>query len=199
MLSTGGNGFGNATQTAGTVINRLVPPKPGNYTRISTVVATAGTTAHTLTALRSLGYTTASAAAAASQAVVNLTANPGPSGNQLSANDYVAIRETDGVTRLYKVSSISTLAVTLASNLVAGVGAGTAGKIWMFGLSTDTDPRTGEAHPAYSVPASATTTYHDDDNGVVSSIGKDEPILLQDNNATAAGSINQTSFGYTLE
>lgn len=197
MNGFGGNGFGKKTANAGTAINRLVPPKPQNFTRVSKIVATAGVTAHTVTALRPLGRTKTSAVAAAGQAVVNLVADPGPSGNGIAANDLVAIREVDGVTRLYTVSSVSTLAITLTGNLTAGAAKGA--DFWDFGIATDSDPRTGEAHQAFAVAASATTTYTDTEGGVVASIGVDEPILLQNNNATNAGSIDQVSFAYTRE
>lgn len=200
-LSGSGNTIGRATVAFGTVINSLVPPRKGAFTRISTLRATAAGTAHVATALRPLGNTTFTAAGAAGQAVVNLTANPGPSGNALAANDWVAIRETDGYTRLYQVSSISTLAVTLTANLTAGVaaaGAGVDSKLWMFGIAADTDPRNaGAAHPGFTVPASATTTYTDNFGGVVASIAADEPILVQQNNATATGILEQVSYSYS--
>ena len=199
-LSGSGNTNGRVTVAFGTVINSLVPSRKGAFTRISTLKATAAGTAHVATALRSLGRTTFTGAGAASQAVVNLTANPGPSGNLLAANDWVAIRETDGITRLYQVSSISTLAVTLTANLTTGVaatGVGVDSALWMFGVAADTDPRTGAAHPGFTVPASATTTYTDNFGGVVASIAADEPILVQSNNATATGIIEQVSYAYS--
>lgn len=192
----GGRVFGTATATAGTVVNVLVPPVRDAITRVTQVRYTAAATAHTVTALRSLGTTTASAAAATSQAVVNITANPGPSGNALAANDWLAIRHSaDGITRLYQVSSISTLAVTLTANLTVAVAAGD--RVWMFGATGDTDPRVGGAHPALAMAANATTTYTDDSAGVVCSHAKDEPVMLQSNNATNAGSFNLVTSVYT--
>lgn len=192
----GGFSSGTATAAAGTVINALVPPSRNAFTRVSQVRYTAGATAHAVTALRSLGNTTASANAASGQAVVNVTANPGPAGNALAANDWLAIRHAvDGITRVYQVSSISSLAVTLTGNLAVAVTA--SDKIWMFGVAADTDPRTGAAHVALAAGANATTTYTDDNAGVVASIGKDEPILLQSSNATNAGTINLVTACYT--
>lgn len=192
----GGKVFGTATATAGTVVNILVPPTRDAITRVTQVRYTAAATAHTVTALRSIGTTTAAATAAISQAVVNLTANPGPSGNALAANDWVAIRHSaDGITRLYQVSSISTLAVTMTANFTVAVAAGD--KVWMFGVAADTDPRTATAHPGLAMGAAATTTFTDDNSGVACGHAKDEPVLLQSNNATNAGTFNLVTAVYT--
>jgi hypothetical protein len=196
----GGNGHGKVTQTAGTVIQQLVPPYIGAITRLTRFSYTAAGTAHTGTVMRPIGSTTFTAAAAASATVVNLTADPGTATNGIAANDYVAIRETDGVTRAYKVSSVSTLAVTLASGLVAGVAASTAtspSKLWFFGITTDTDPATGLAHPSFTLTASATVTEADSDGGVVASVAADQPLLFNSDNGTAAGTLVSTRWCYT--
>lgn len=198
-----GNSLGRgATVAADTVINRLVPPRAGMLTRVGKVVVTAAGTAHALTALRKIGRTTASAAFASGQAVINLTADPGTltlngvaNANGIAANDYVAVRESDGITRLYKVSSVSTLAITMTGNFTTGGAAGA--DVWFFGVAADTDPNTGSAHPAFTVPASATTTLTGQNGGLTASTGYDEPILVQDNNATAAGVIEQIEYAYT--
>lgn len=194
----GGNTLGRTSVAFGTVINHLVPPRRSAYTRLTKLRLTAAGTAHTATILRPLGNTTVAATAAASQTDFTLTANPGPSGNALAANDWIAIRTaSDGITRLYRVSSISSLVVTLTGNLTVALAAGD--KVWMFGATSDTDPRTGDAHPTFAIPASATTEYSDTVGGVVASVGKDEPILVQSNNATATGALEQTSYSYTHE
>lgn len=202
LAGFGGNGSGGQTQTAGTVIRQLVPPNRLGYTRVTKVVYTCAGTAHTVTCLRPLGKTTIASAGAAGQAVINLTADPGVAAayggisNAIAANDLVAIRTaSDGITRLYTVSSVATLAITLTGNLSVAVAAGDT--VWFFGITTDTDGRTGAAHPALLPPASATTTYEDREGGVVASVAKDEPILVSSNNATAAGTLAQLSWCYT--
>lgn len=191
----GGNGSGKLTQTAGTRIRYLIAPYIGAITRLTKLVYTAAGTAHTLTGVRPIGNTTTTAATAAAGTVINLTADPNPSGNAIAANDLLAVRETDGVTRLYTVSSVSTLAITLTAGLTAGVASG--GKVWSFGITTDTDPRTGLAHPTFAAPASAQTTYQDSDSGVLATLGQDEPILFDSNNATAAGTLDYLTYAYT--
>lgn len=190
--SYGGNGRGKKTQAAGTTIEVLVPPHVSGVTHITKIVYTAAGTAHTITVMRPVGRTTASAAASTGQAVVAFTADP----NTIAANDWVAIRHsTDGVTRQYKVSSVAGLNVTMTANLGATVAAGD--KIWVFGVAGDTNPTDGEAHPGLTGTASVTTSYSDSDSGVVSSYAKDDPLLVQSNNATAAGTIEQVSYSYT--
>ncbi|VTS00594.1 hypothetical protein [Tuwongella immobilis] len=193
----GGNGFGRRTATAGTVINHVVPPRKRAYSRITTMVYTAAGTAHTLTVLRPLGSTVLSADASASQAVVNVQANPGPAGNALAANDWVIIQRPDGTLVVDTVSSITGTAITLATSLAAAVPAGS--QLWMMGVAADTDPRTGAGHPQYSAPASVTTRYSDDLIGVVASIGNNEPLLVQSNNAVAAGTLEQVSYLHSIK
>lgn len=193
----GGNCIGRQSVAFGTVINSLVPPRKKSLTRVSTVRVTAAGTAHTLTMLRPLGRTTASAVAAISQAVVNLTAQP-QSGNNVAANDLIAIRHSaDGVTRLYTVSSVSSLAITMTGNFTVAIAAGD--DVWFFGVIGDTDPLIGSAHPTLPIPASATTVYQDTIGGVVASHLPDQPILLQSNNATATGAIEHVAYAYTKE
>lgn len=195
MNSFSNNGTGTLTATAGTAIRYLVQPNRNGKVRASKLVYTAGATAHTATFLRPIGRTTTTSATAASGTVINLTADPGPSGNGIATNDLIAIRETDGVTRLYTVSSVSTLAITLSSGLVAGVASG--GKVWNFGVTGDTNPADGAAHPAFALASGAATTFTDD-NGFVATFATDDPLLLSVNNATNAGTLNQFSWGYTI-
>ena len=158
MNAFGGNGTGNLTATAGNAIRYLIQPHSQGFTRVTKNVYTAQGTAHTLTFLRPIGRTTASAGASSGQANVSFTGQAGPSGNLLAANDLVAIREIDGVTRFYVVSSVPggyPGTVVLTSNLVAGVAAGE--KIWNFGIVGDTNPADGATHPSLRGIASQTT------------------------------------------
>ncbi len=193
-----GNGEGILTAAAGTPIRRLLPPVPNGTTRLMRLAYAAGLTAHTLTALRPIGRTSFTAAAAAGGIVVTVARDPGPTGNPLAANDLLAIRETDGITRLYTVQSVSALAVTLTTALVAGESA-TSGTMWNFGILSDTDPVIGTAHPTWTLPASATTTYADDTAGVVAGHVRDSPVLLSIDNVTNAGTLRQTVVSYTRD
>ena len=195
LTVVGAGTFGQTTVAFGTVINQLVPTKRGARTRLTMLQYRAAGTAHTITVFRSIGRTRTTADAAASQAVVVVAANPGPSGNALAASDFVAIRLNDGTFVVDTVSSISGLSVTLATNLAAALSKGA--DVWMFGITSDTDPNSGEAHQAFVGTASVITTIKDDTAGLVASHGLDEPLLVQSNNATATGFLEQVGYVHT--
>jgi hypothetical protein len=195
MTPQGGFTRGYQTATADTLINCLVPPKEGLYTRITTLVYTSGTTAHTLTVLRALGKTYLAAEAAASQAVLTLREQP-VSGNSVAANDYLVWQNTDGSYTFGLVSSASGLTITMGSSLSKAAAAGRP--VWMMGVLADTHPKDGFAHPQLRGVASTRVTWADDVAGVVQSVGANEPLLVQSNNATAAGHLEQVSGAYTV-
>jgi hypothetical protein len=192
VASFGGTSFGqtNPAVTFGTVINRLCFPDKRGITRITSLGYLPGTTGHTITAFRFPGNTTLSAAAAAGQAVIALTADPAlaATGTAIATNDWIVIRRAaDGVARVYQVSSVSGLNVTLSANLATGLGLAAGDKVWWAGQTTTKDPRTGELYPIFVTTASTQFTLTNDTAGVVQGLSVDEPIMLQSNNATAAG------------
>lgn len=198
MNSFSGNGIGNKTAAAGTAITFLIPPHQLGFTRITKLVQTTGNTTHNLTHLRPIGKTQAYAASAAGINTVNTTAEMGATGNALAANDLVAIRETDNVTRLYTVSAVPAgypNNVTFTANLTAGVAQGA--KMWNFGLFSDTDPVIGMAHPSVRGIANTTTSYEDREGGIFAGHEVDSPILFYSANGTNAGTLEQLSWGYT--
>src|SRR5258708_3059183 len=112
----GRRNYGRLTQNAGTVITRLIEPRQSAFTRIMSVFTKTSTTAPILTLMRPLNRTYFTADAAASQAVVNIAADPGdyPSGvrtadNVIAANDFVVYEAADGTFVLDTVSSVATL------------------------------------------------------------------------------------------
>jgi len=197
IRSYGGDGYFGYTKAAGTRIQFLVAPLVLAILRLTRLVYTAAGTSHTLTILRPIGRTVANATAAAAATTVQFLADPGPSGNALAANDLVAIRETDGVTRLYKVSSVPGSypgGVVLTAGLTAGVVQGS--KVWNFGITTDTDPATGRPHP--TIPSgTGAITLQDSDSGIVAGLAQDDPILIDSDNGTSAGTITQACWSYT--
>lgn len=194
----GGNAALTQTAAAGTAIKVLVPPLAGGVSRITKVVYTSGPTGHTLTFARAIGRARATSATAAAGTVVNLNTDPNQSilsGNAIATNDWLAVREIDNVTRLYQVSSVSTLAITLTAGLTAGVA--TNGDVWAFGLLGDTDPRYGTAHPTLATTAGGTDTWEETAGGVIAGHAADEPIWVNSNNATNAGTLKQLAWSYT--
>jgi hypothetical protein len=209
----GGHSYGKTTQNANTIITQLVAPFRNAYTAITFASYTAAGTAHTLTAMRPFNYTTFTADAAASQAVVNITANPGaysttgvwqygrpgitPStaNNLMAASDFVAYELPDGNYVLDTVSSISSLAVTLTTNLPTG-GVKKGGRLWFYGIITDVNPQTSKAHPQFTLTASVTTTFENEVGEFFRSLNTYDPIILHSGNATAAGTLDRVSVLY---
>lgn len=191
----GGNGLGKTTIAFGSLLNAMVPPRQKCFTRIMSLVYTAAGTAHTITCMIPIGRTTFSADAAASQAVVNLTADPGVSGNLLAGGDYLAWENTDGTFSFDFIASLATLAATMTSVLPKAVSAG--GKVWNFGVIGDTHPVTGNAHVTFRGVASVTSTYSDTTVGVLCTYAPYDPIIIQSNNATATGIIESVAYMHT--
>lgn len=188
--------FGRVTQTAGTIIRLLIPPVRGLTTVITGLEYLPAATAHTLTILQALGKTTLSAAAAASQAVVNITADPGATtslffptnvaAGALAASDKVVIRQGNGIFQYNTVSSISTLAVTLASNLDYATPAGA--EFWYFGVAAN-------GHPAELTVAS-TLYSKQNPNGLWASLYPGDPLIIESDNATNAGFLERVDVAY---
>lgn len=226
---------GKKTANAGTAIAVLVPPDnqplsssgtpvlPAllpNFIHVTDLVYDVGTTAHTLTVMRPLNYTTFSADAAASQQVVNLTEDPGlfqtagrykyalPNGltvpsaanNGVAQNDFVAYQAASGQWVVDTVSSVSGLAVTLATNLPTG-GVKKGGLLYFFGLSTDVDPATNLAHQQIDVLAagSGTSRYAIQASaagaGLFQTYHAGDPLVIHSSNGTTAGTF-QLVAGY---
>jgi len=213
----------NQTASAGTAIVVLIPPMTGAITHVGEMVLTAGATAHDLYLLRPLNYTTVASAAASGQAVVNFTADPGiystnylypplnlPYGQALNplptfqtadhgiaANDYVVTETPDGAFWVAKVSSVSTLAVTMTTNVPTG-GLVAGARIWYFGTISLNDPATAAAQFRFTTTASAANTVACVGFGadLLGSLHPYDPILFYDANATNADTLNRLEGWY---
>jgi hypothetical protein len=208
----GKRNYGKVTQTAGTAIVRMVEPWQNGWTRLTMVRYTCGTTAHTLTLMRPFNVVTFTALGASGQAVVNISADPGhyslagtiaTADNLIAGGDYVVYEVADGSYVVDTVASVSTLAITMTTNLpTSGVAIG--GRFWWFGLAADTNPNNNQANPIYNAVASSVLTLGRSD-GLCSipdnrllnvGKGKYQPLILYDANATAAGTIESVGVEY---
>lgn len=210
-------GYGRKTENANTVITRLVEPVKNHITRLKSLTYTAGATAHLLTVMRPFGMTFFSADAAASQAVVNIVRDPGAyssyctvtpqtANNAIAGSDYVVFEMADGTFVVDTVSSVSSLAITLTTNLGTG-GVKKGGRFWFYGTVTNTNPKDALAHPRYTLAASSQTILGGDNPfGFVGSIGglpgsdmdgTYEPLILQVDNGTNAGVLESVEAVYT--
>lgn len=190
----GGDGFGKTTANAGTAIVSYASAKAGAYTNVLKFSYTNSTTAHTGTLMKDASGTTLSSAAAASQAVVNVTAAlTDGGGNAIASGDYVAVQLDNGTWHVTTFSSAATLAYTLGANLPAAASAGN--KIFCYGVIGDAYHDLGD----YALAASATTVVPSGDvTGCVMrgrSLGA--PVIFYDGNATAAGTLDYIMWGYS--
>jgi hypothetical protein len=212
MHLLGKRGYGLLTQTEGTLISRLIEPWQNGFTQIVGARYTVGADAHVLTMLRPLNVVTFSKAAVAGQAVVNVTADPGvynvlgtlaTANNPIQANDNVVYEAADGTFVIDTVASVALPAITLNTNLPVG-GVAVGGHFWFFGLATDTNPNNNEVHPSFNALANTIFTLGRAD-GLVSipdhpllslGGGKYQPLILQSNNVSAAGTLESVAAEY---
>ena len=167
--------IGYKTELLDTVIYKLVPSTRGLKLAILRLTILTGGTAHVLTVMRPLNKTTASAAALASQKVVNITADPG----SIATNDYCVIRLSDGTYQLNKVASVDTLAITFTDNFTASIESGAP--VYFMGV-------VGDGHEQRVLTASTENTFESEYGEFVTD-AKEDPIVLSIDNATAASII----------
>lgn len=213
--------YGKVTANAGTAYTQFVEPGQGAgvITALTFAQWVTGATAHTLTVMRPLSaqslpnsngkrcscYLTA--AAAASQAVININQDPGvytaysfPGGatprtanNVIAANDYVMYQYPDGTWEVNTVASVATLAITLTNNLATG-GLASGAPVWWFGVTTDVNPYSATAHPAFALAASSTINFGSEAfSPWMTTFGQNEPLLLYVDNATNASVLERLS------
>lgn len=202
-------GYSYQTQTAGTIIQQLVRPFKGARTKITGFKYINSTTAHTGLVKMSIGTTTLSAAAAASQAVITLAAQP-TTARVIAVADYVVVERIESASGMNRltwalyllhastapvVNSDGTITVTLAANVA---GAHVAGqKVWLMSLTNDVVPGYGQICTRFSLTASATVELPSNAlaaaGGIAGSWGDYEPLVFESDNATAAGALHYLS------
>jgi hypothetical protein len=184
--SYGGNTLGRANAAAGTAYYAVVPGQAGVFTRVASFAMTSGNTANDGVWLRPIGRTTTAAASNTSVNTVTLTADPGPSGNGIAANDLLVIEHSDNVQRRYTVGAwngTTKVATLVGSNFSVSISNGA--RVWNFGVDTDIDPVLGTAHPRFSSVANAQRVYTFSGAGIAGhNVG--DPVLFYNPNATNA-------------
>ncbi len=172
---------GENTETLDTVIRAFIPPKARTKILITTFKYTAAATAHVLSIIQVRGRTTVASDAAASQKVVNLVAQP-EAGNDVAAADLMAFELANGLVIFDVVASVVTLAITMTVNFAQIVKAGSP--VWFFGVAGDSGVDT------LALKLSTQTSHVDDLAGVISATEQGDPLILESDNATAAGFLN---------
>ena len=178
------------TETAGTAIQDNIQGQDGKRLALISFDYTNGATAHTMYCMFASGTGTriaTTAAAAAAQADIVVSAAPkDPAGNAAASGDIIAYQVTGGTWEFNTVSSVSTLTITLTTNIATAVLSGAAVRI--FGVVGD-----GMGH-VISCGASADTVY----NGTIIAVSpyKGDPVVMYDANATNAGKLNSALWAY---
>lgn len=195
--------FGKKSIAFGTIIQHNVPGLTGFRATMLRALYSAAGTAHTLSMLYPAttngghapaaatvagSKNTASAGAAAGQAIINVTSAPtDPAGNATASGDIIAYECTDGTWEFNVVDSLAVLAITVVTNLAKAVAAG--GKVRIMGVLADGFCQT--------LPCAASvTTEFESENGVIMHPDVGEPCVIQSNNATATGTIQQVNMAY---
>lgn len=200
------------TETQGTAITENIQGKDGLRLALLAGSYLNGATAHTLcfmyakdaAAYPGSSRNTINGATAAhtlsGQAVIDVdTAPRDPAGNAAAGSDVVAYQLTDGTWEFNLITSISTKAITLTSN-ITGVDAGAGGvaiadgsPFLIFGVVADA------SYLALPLTASVVNSWGATAGGsglvlVHPYVG--EPFYVYDANASNAGFLNNLLFGY---
>lgn len=188
------------TETADTVIDEPIQAQDSKRLVLLSLAYLCAATAHTISFMYAKdnatypgsSRNTASAAAAAAQAVINVTTTPrDPAGNAAADNDIVAYQCSDGTWEFNIIASVSTKAITHDNNLAKAVLSGA--KYLIFGVVAD------GANLKIKVTASVENKYGAADGGsgiVLAHPYIGEPFYVSINNATAAGFLNHGLFGH---
>jgi len=183
--------YGSLTQTAGTAIVRVVPPRSGLRARVSALTYTAGTTAHTVYVMPAVDEGTVTSDAAAAQAVVAVNKTfANFDGSVAAASDYLTTQDEDGTWNSHVVSSVSGLNITVSANFAKKVVKGT--KIFFHGASSDHTDR------GFLVDASTTASFGGNEwAGCGTAYKNGQTILVYSANGTAAGNLKTLSYVFT--
>lgn len=212
--------FGKKTAAAGTAYTYLIEPMTGYWPLINFLQFNVLGTAHTLTIMRPMcsqlvsGQTQRcscylTAAAAGAQAVININQDPGvytaytyngssaprTANSILAAGDWLAFKYPDGSWGVDTVSSVSTLAITMTTNLGTG-GLAAIAPVWHFGIPADTNPADAQAHPTFTLKESSTVNLGSEGCPVMGGFRAGDPLLLHVNNATAASILERGVASY---
>lgn len=195
VAETPGDGYGSLTASSGTELLRVCPPKANRFTRVHSWIYDCGGTAHTVTLMVPVARVKVLTDAAAGQAVVKMSQAPvGTTGAKIAANDYFVVKDESGVFGAYRVNAVSGTSITIDVSIGSADSSGFVNKliagsfIWFFGATSLHSKR------QFTMKASTVTSMPDASNGWATSPGKNEPILVHSNNATAAGTLVGLSY-----
>ena len=180
--------YGYKTESAATAITQDVPGKPGKRIAVRAFGFRCGGTATTVYFMQALGAGTTSAAAASGASQITLTAEIGPSGNSVAANDIMVVVQDNGTYLFSKCRSVATLTLDLCTVLSGAAAAGAA--VYDLGIQSDT------GHLPFLLTVSTQTTGALD-GGLFYGNAKGYPMrVYHANDAAAAGKIDYLTIDY---
>jgi hypothetical protein len=183
--------FFHQTQSSGTAIIQRIDPQTGRKIRLTSLVYTAGATAHDLILMRAANQVATTAAALASATALVLD-SASFAGQTLASGDYIVVEHADGTYGHYLISALATLTITIGA-LSKAVNAGA--KVWIIGA-------TGETwHSTLKSIASTRIEFRDEVGGIAESgwddgssyarSGAGDPMLIYSANGTNAGVLDR--------
>lgn len=195
LSAIAGFGRGKKTATAATRIRALIPGDKHGFTYATFMRYTAAGTAHTLTLMKSVTRSVASAAVA--EAGTSLTTDDAlhdGAGNVLAANDMIAYELANGGWGYDTVSAVSGSTYTITGPAAGTGGIAAGAKVVAFGVAGDA----AHADNQWTGTASATTSYPAVANAgpLLKGSGINDPILFDSDNGTAAGTLEALSAEY---
>lgn len=193
----------------------------GGVTCVTSLEYYTGTTQHTIGILRPLNFTTVNGAVAKGGTSIILTADPGVystnynyatvngypqnvADNAIAGSDYYAVQLKDGTWWFDKITSVSSLTLTvpaLPSPTTNAGGIADQAVFFWFGVISDTDPATGQIHPQWVTELAgsgqAVQTFGDNVCSLVASVHPGDPMLFYSPNTTARGDLGLTRGVYS--
>lgn len=180
--------YGTTTQTAGTAITRVIPPRSGAHSCVGNWKYTAAATAHTITMMVTLVETSVASEVASGATTVTLATVPtAADGSILASGDYLIMQYEDGSWASFLVSGLSGLVATIPTTSQKILK---STPVYFMGAPADHTTR------QFTVPASGTYDFIASDYRIraATSLQTGQPILVHSNNATNAGTLYHVSY-----
>jgi len=176
--------------TSVTALTQEIPGRSGKRIAIRAFNFLAGGTISNTIFMQSLGKTTLAADMAAELTILNLTGEPGPSGNSLAAGDYICVIRDDGVYNFALVGAVTGLSVISVCTLLGGSTA--AGQtVYDLGVSGDT------GHIVYRMNTTGSAQGIELDGGVFYGTEKGSPMQVRNEcEVTGSESFNYITVDY---
>ena len=160
------------TALSGTALTIEIPGRSGARIAIRSFGFMGGGTITSLYFMQVLGRTTLLADSAATLTNLNLTADPGPSGNSLATGDYICAVQDDGTYHFAKVGAITGLSVIALCTPVVGGSISAGQPVYNFGIYSDT------GHIQYRLATTGAVAEETLDGGIYYSVGKGYPMRV---------------------